>query len=256
MEQHFSRRQVLKVGGYSVTAAALLAACGGKSAAVRVPQAGLAPEAATAPDQIIDDVTIMRTATSFELSLAAVMTTIIDGGQLSDAHKSLVTLLRDHHKAHAVYFAGVTKDVGGVAYDKPNTAFDTNIIAKVMAEVAASKDQAGDSLRLVHALENVASATYQAFVTYLTSPAARREIMVIGSTDARHAAAVASALGAKLVFDPAVKEEPSKEVTVPVYVVPGAFANQGLTPALINAKKVDIDIPGPNSFIYPEAKTA
>lgn len=249
---NLTRRRLFKIGGYSITAAALLAACGTTYGETGIPQAGDAPTLATAPENTVDDAALLRTASSLEYSVINVYTKVIDAGLLSAPHKDLAAMFRDHHRGHAAFFGELTKDVGGVAFDKPNVAFDTNVIAKVLSEIEQSADKPGDMLRLAHALEGVAAATYQAFVPALAGYSNRRDIMVVGSVEARHAAALAGALGGKITFDPAVKETPPEGPNVPIYQVPSAFGNQGLTPVILNGRKVDLDVPGPNSYEYAE----
>ena len=262
-----ARRRFLTVGGLSVAAAAVLAACGKKSARPPTPITGDSPSTSAFPTRVISDVVLLRTASSLEHNAIAVYDTV--AGQLSGAGGDLAKLFADHHRAHAEALQKATKDLGGEPYTQPNPVVDAAII---QPGIAAAKS-ATEILAFAHALESVAAHTYQLVVPQLSVPALRKTAMSIGAVEARHAALLAKALGAAPVAGldklpgatptttttaaPAVKgAAPAATVEKPVYFqVPGAFEPLLATKVLLTGTGekpvlLAIDPLGPNSYMY------
>ena len=63
-----ARRRFLRIGGFSVLGAAVLAACGGPGEQGSVPVAGTGGTTTSAPPRVVNDAVILRTASSLELT--------------------------------------------------------------------------------------------------------------------------------------------------------------------------------------------
>ena len=79
----YGRRDALKIGGLTVSVAALVAACGNDRTGDESPgRVGYAPPITDPPDYPIDDAVLLRTASSLELTLVEVYETILGVGVL------------------------------------------------------------------------------------------------------------------------------------------------------------------------------
>jgi hypothetical protein len=184
-----NRRQFLQIGGASVAAAALLAACGspdknvqlsGTTVTTAVPPT--APPASANADQQATDQALLRTATSLELLIVKVYDDISAKALVTDAeHRSMLTRFRDQHEASAKVLATATTGAGGTAYDKANEYLQTNLVTPGMATVT---DEAS-ALRFARQLEQIATATYTQAAAQLSGPKLRQTAMSIGGATAR-----------------------------------------------------------------------
>ncbi len=257
------RRRFLRLGGFSVATAAVIAACGGSESG-GIPQAGLVPTTLGLPERVIDDIVLLRTASSLEYTAIDAYTKAIDSGALNEVQASIAKLFRNHHGEHAAFFDAATKSAGGEAFTKANPVLAESVLKPVLELIGVSKDPQGDLMRFAHGLENLAAGTYQQLVASLTKPTLRQKAMTVGSVEARHAAILAKALGGEPVVGLITPSTASTTVAaatngpaavvIPVYQVPGAFGSLAATSIVLNGTKVDVDIPGPNSFMYYEVK--
>ena len=78
----FDRRGLFRVGGLSITAAALMAACG-KKIAGQVGRVGNGSPTPTLTDAVINNGVLLRTAASIETSIADAYDHILKGGALA-----------------------------------------------------------------------------------------------------------------------------------------------------------------------------
>ena len=256
------RRKFLALGGFSVATAAVLAACGGPGGegagkGPRVAQAGEPPVTTGLPERVVNDVVLLRTASSLEHSAVAIYDKAFGMNLLTGDAAEFARRFQDHHASYAKFFEGLTTDAGGTPFTTENPAVTKNIVTPVYAAIEASADKAGGLRNMLHSLENVITETYQSFVPLLTLPKLRAAAMSVGAAEARHAAVWASILGGPIAASLAPKVEPTttvkgavEVVIVPVYQAPQAFSAMGLVPTLLNGKKVDLDLLGPNSFAY------
>lgn len=253
-----ARRRFLTVGGFSVAAAAVLAACGGGSADTNVPQAGQTPVTTGLPTRNYNDVVLLRTAASLERNAVAAYGAAV--GLLSGATKAAAETFAEHHEAHALALDDQTKKLGGQAYTQPNPVVDERVLKPALANVKTDVD----ALWLAHALEEVAAHTYQTVVPLLSKPALRQAIMAIGSVEARHATVLAKVLGASLAptgtglnaagpttTAPATTAAPAAGVAAPpLYLLPGSFEPVSASQVWIGGQTASIAPLGPNSFMY------
>lgn len=261
---HFStdagmpRRTFLTLGGFTVATAAVLAACGGSSTTTRVAQAGATPETVAPPERVVTDVVLLRTASSLAHSAAAAYDRAIGMGALGGEALEFANRFLKHHQSSATFFENQTKAAGGEAFTDVNPAVTKNIMTPVFDAIGASADKAGDLRNFLHSLEDVVTETCQSFVPLLSVPKLRSAMMSVGTIGAKQSAVWAAILGGPVAFSlvpkPTVTTTTVKgavEATVvPVYQAPSAFSSMGLIPTLLNGKKVDLDLLGPNSFAY------
>ena len=202
------RRRFLAIGGASVATAALLAACGddggGDAGVARV---GVAPSTTALPEAVVNDVVLLRTASSLERSVMAVYDHVLaDAALLDPEYRDLVTRFREDHAAHAEQFEGLTTDAGGEPWTCSNTRFDEVVVTPVMRAISGaeatdtlparepSDDPKRDVLNFAWGLESMVAATYQSFVPILSTPSLRVESITAGTHEARHAALMAMAI--------------------------------------------------------------
>jgi Ferritin-like domain len=252
----FARRRFLTIGGLSVSMAAVVAACGKAEPTPTVPVAGESPSTSGLPERVTDDVVLLRTASSLEHNAIDTYGVALGLGVLSPGATELAKMFQDHHREHADAFEKATIAAGGKAFTEANPVVAAKILGPAVALIGKSEDKPGDLLRLAHALESVAAGTYQALVPALSQPGLRKAAMAVGGVEARHAAVLAKALGAALFQDKAAEASTTTakgaKPTVTLYQVPGAFGLLSAVPVMLNGEaQVSIDLPGPNSFMYP-----
>jgi len=268
----FSRRRILAVGGFSIGVAAVVAACAPDRPTPQVPQAGVAPSTTAVPEQNVDDVVLLRTASSLEHSIADAYTKILGLGVLPADTSDLVRRFGDQHTARAVYFEDLTRDNGGEPFTAGNEPFNTNVINPALKSIADAGNNPGDYNWFVYGLENVATGTMQSFVPILRVPALRSSVMAVGGAEARAAAIAAALIPTVTVVPPtATGEEIAATTTttvagatttttpaaqlIPVTQVPGSFGSQTAVSVAIANQEEAWNLLGPNSYEYVEDTT-
>jgi len=199
------RRSLFRVGGLTVTLAALAAACS-ENKPTSLGRVGDAPTTTKAPDAKVDDPTLLRTASSISYSLINLYATLTDGGDLvgGDVATILKRFSEDHATAAAA-FEKATTAADGVAWNCSNPRLDSTVIEPVLAritkgaaasrdskEIPPSDDPKRDVLHLVQALESMSSAMYQQMVETLSDPKLRQLSIVNGVLAARRGALIAT----------------------------------------------------------------
>lgn len=198
------RRDVFRIGGFSVAAAAVLAACGEYSSG-QIGRVGTAKEGEKLPEAVVNDVVLLRTASSLEHSALAVYAAVVDNRDLLDAaFVDVVKRFMADHEEHAALFEKLTKDAGGIPWTKGNPRLDEGIIAPIIQRITKGADATPvakaigpsdnpkrDVLNFAHGLESLAGATYQSLVTLLSVPSLRAEAVNVGAREVRHAALLA-----------------------------------------------------------------
>ena len=268
----FSRRRILAVGGFSIGVAAVVAACAPDRPTPQVPQAGVAPSTTALPEQNVDDVVLLRTASSLEHSIADAYTKILGLGVLPADTTALVRRFGDQHTARAVYFEDLTRDNGGEPFTAGNDAFNTNVINPALKSIADAGNNPGDYNWFVYGLENVATGTMQSFVPILRVPALRSSVMAVGGAEARSSAIAAALIPTVTVVPPtATGEEIAATTTttvagatttttpaaqlIPVTQVPASFGSQTAVSVAIANQEEAWNLLGPNSYEYVEDTT-
>lgn len=185
-----NRRRFLQIGGTSVLAGAVLAACGSDD---KKDSSG----GATGGDSskgTANDLAILRTASSLEHVAIDVYQKAIDNASalgITAGVADVAKLFQAQHKDHAGFFEGATKQLGGDAFTTANPA----VMESLSARIAALKNQ-NDVLMLARDLENVAAATYQSTVGAFDNLGLNAKAMSVGGVEARHAAVLNGVLKA------------------------------------------------------------
>lgn len=254
-----SRRRVISAGAFAAAAAAVLAACK-KSAAARIPSSGSVQPVNTAPAQNIDDIVLLRTASSLEYLAVDFYQYAIDKGKLSASTAITAKTFQSQHREQAKQFEATTTQIGGEPFTKRNDMVWKAVVAPLITANSSGDVSIKDEqsvLEFAYRLEGIAASTYQSMVSVLTKPALRQAVMAIGAVQMRHATIIASLIP-RATLAPLLKSQTPATTTTagpttsaqpglieppPVYKVPSSFAP--LTAAL-----------GPNSFEYYTAAAA
>lgn len=263
-----ARRQFLALGGFTMLSAAALAACG-KTAKVPVPQAGVAPSTTALPAQNIDDVTLLRTASSMEHNVIDFYQYAIDAGVLTGPQNDTMKMFQSHHRDQAALFEKTTTDAGGKPFTTANPAIKANIFDPGTALIDAGGKKPDDILHLALVVETVAASTYQSLVPILSKPALRKTVMSVGGVAARHTVVLATFLKGALAPEAVATSAAASTTTtsaaansaettapipvVPVYQVPSPFSLLTSAAGVIAQTEFSADIPGPNSYAYPDS---
>ncbi len=266
-----TRRRMLTVGGFSVATAAVLAACGkDKSANPKVvPVAGEQSKVGSAPERTIDDIVLLRTASSLEYVAIDVYQAALDAGLLTGALASAARLFQGQHREHAALFEQATRDLGGEPFSTRNpVVWDGVVVPALKGGTAAGKEvkailvDTKGAVTFAHTLENVASATYQSMVSILTQPALRQATMSVGSVEARHAAVLAQVIVESDYIPSSAVVPPSdlEKATAPTTTVPATTTTAaGAEAAPVKVEPISVvpgpfgsvaEALGPNSYMY------
>jgi Ferritin-like domain len=178
-----TRRRFLQVGG-TLSMGAVLAAClgGGSSKRSRDSSGGAAGRRA--------DATIIRTLSSVEAAAVAAYAVGLDSGLLTPPVANLASVFRAHHREHAALFEGTTKDLGAEAFDGPNPV----VMQGLQPAIDTLRDESS-VVGLVFDVETILADTYQATMGTFADKSFNVAAMSVGGAEARHAAALAEALG-------------------------------------------------------------
>jgi ferritin-like protein len=227
----FGRRDVLRIGSFTVATAAVISACG-EHVRGEVGRVGAVPTTVKLPDAVVTNIALLRTASSLEHSAIKVYGQVIGNSDLLDPKlDDVAKLFMEDHIGHAALWEDLTKQAGGTPWICGNPKFDDVIINPILKRitvgaeatatakaVASSDDPRRDVLNFAHGLESLAGATYQALVASLTDPSLRADAMSVGAREARHAALLALTInpdrpGGLVNFADAVSAEPASPPT-------------------------------------------
>ena len=258
------RRNLLRIGGLSAATAAILAACGGTDSP-GIARVGSAPVTTKLPDPVVNDGVLLRTAASLERSVINVYSAFLDAGLIPKGLIGPAERFRDDHSAHAEALDGLTTGVGSKPFTCGNPRIEELVIPAIVAAItgdkasgiAASDDPSRDALNVAHALENLATETYQSFLAQLSLPELRREAMLIAAQEARHSSLLALAITGR----PAAYVQtifPTEPPQIPVaYALPSVFgALSGITLVIGAEDEVgqrrtfSLDTPSLNTFVF------
>jgi rubrerythrin len=260
---NISRRDALRVGGLSVFGAAFLAACGKQSGVVEssnILSEGVVPPTTALPAGIVTDVVLLRTAASLEYNAIDTYNAVLEGGLLTGEYAKLtdaVKRFRDDHQAHADAVNQLVVASGGKAHTCANVRIDTLYIKPALALITAddNPDLSKDVVALAHALENIATQTYQGVVASLVAPTLRADAIRIAQDEARHAVVLAQVLnGGYASVGPTTNEATGKPN---IASVPAAYGSLGTvilqagTPSEEGVKSsLTLETPSLNGLIY------
>jgi Ferritin-like domain len=178
-----TRRRFLQIGG-TLSMGAVLAACigGGSSKRSRDSSGGAGGRRA--------DATITRTFSSVEAVAVVVYTTALDSGLLTTPAMDVANLFRSHHREHAALFVGTTRDLGGAPFTDPNP-----VVMQQVQPVLDGLRAETTAVNLALDVETILSDTYQATMGTFADKSFNVAAMSVGGAEARHAAALAQAIG-------------------------------------------------------------
>ena len=227
----FGRRDILRIGGFTVTTAAVIGACGEHDRG-QIGRVGAVPSTVKLPDPVVTNVTLLRTASSLEHSVINVYSQVIGNSDLLDPKfNELAKRFMDDHVGHAAFFEQLTIQAGGSPWKCGNPKIDDTIMNPVLNRITKganatatakaivpSDDPRRDVLNFAHGLETLAGATYQALVALFSDPSLRADAMSVGAREARHAALLALTInpdrpGGLVNFTDAVNAEPASPPT-------------------------------------------
>ncbi|HMK12168.1 MAG TPA: ferritin-like domain-containing protein [Acidimicrobiales bacterium] len=192
----FNRRGLLIAGGGLMAMA--LAACADHTPKPQVDQGGAtAPTTVTIAPPPVNDVTLLRTASSIEILAVQTYQEAIDSGLLTTPEfVEAAKLFRDQHDEHAKLFAAATTEAGGEPYTEPNPHIKLEVVDTILPSV----ENELDVVNLALELEDTAGGTYQVFVPMFTTPELRQTIQSVGAVERRHAVILTSALPEEELF--------------------------------------------------------
>lgn len=288
-EALLGRRRLLQIGGFGITTAALVAACGG-SETPGVGKIGNAPTTTALPPSAVNDVVLLRTASSLEHSVISLYDLVIDSPDLLDpAYVEVAKRFRDDHAAHAAAVEELTAAAGGEPWTCGNPRIDELLIPAILraiqgaeatattAALAPSDDPKRDVLNVAQSLESLAGSTYQAVVPALSTRSLRKAAVTIAAQEVRHAAILAIAITGRpqgyvtpdeitaaggtppeLVVTEVTVASGAPATPIPVaYAVPGQFGYLGATPVVIGAPSdigtrvtINLETPSLNTLVY------
>jgi hypothetical protein len=257
------RRRLLRNSGLVLSLGAIVAACGEDLSGPTEPgRVGNAPPPNTLPDAEVNDVVLLRTAQSIEYTAIDVYGAADGLGVLDAATGAVVARFVEDHTRHAEALGGLITAAGGEEFTCANPWLMDRAIMPILGALDGSDDLVRDVLHIAHALENLAAATYQDFVGSLTDPELRREAMVIGADENRHAATLAMAITGTpdAYISPAVAGEEvlPDEAGFPVpYAITSTFGQLGGRELVVGARSAEgsrfsitLQTPAENSFVY------
>ncbi len=261
---HVSRRQAFKIGGLTISVAALVAACGDDRGGDTAPgRVGYAPPITDPPDYTVDDAVLLRTASSLENTAVAVYEEALGIEGLDEPVQALFEQLIDNHQAVADEMAALTEAEGGEPWECTTPWLDDRLIEPVLSAIASSDDPARDVFNFAVSLEDLAAATHQVLSVELVSPEAKTATLNAATLESRQSAAIVIAKrGSDGYISPAVVGDgvPTDEDGIPErYAVTSRFGSVGQIELIVGApnengvrQTFQLQTPGENAFIYNE----
>ncbi|MFM9084969.1 MAG: ferritin-like domain-containing protein [Acidimicrobiia bacterium] len=259
---HLSRRELLRLGALTLGTGGLLAACGtqaGVEESPNVPSLGVAPETTALPAAEVTDAVLLRTAASLEWTAIDTYDAAIALGVLTGPYAGAATLarrFRDDHRGHADAVNALVEGLGAEPFECANARLMEIYVGPALALITADEtaDPAAEVALLAHALEQLATQTYQGVVTMLEDPALRAAALGIGGDESRHAALLARAISPAIetigtTIDPATGKPR-------IAAVPGAFGSLATVQVTLGrdaqgaGTTLALDTPSLNSLAY------
>jgi hypothetical protein len=261
----YGRRDALKLGGLTISAAAFVAACGDDRTGDTAPgRVGYAPPIEELEDYPIDDAVMLRTASSLELTAVAVYQAVLDTGLLDGDLTTLVERLLDDHQMVADEMGELTESVGGVAWECTNPWYMSRLVDPLLAAVLDSDNPLRDILNTAVALENIAAATHQTLAIELVDADAAAATLSAAKLESRHSAyIVAVARGPEGYIDPLINgpgDTPLDPDGVPyAFSITSRFGSTGQIELVVGAPNENgvrqtfiLQTPSLNAWIYNE----
>ncbi|NND74365.1 MAG: hypothetical protein HKN44_05110 [Ilumatobacter sp.] len=262
------RRDALRIGGTTLSLAAIVVACGDDRTGDSDPgRVGLAPLPTVLPEFEVDDAVLLRTAASLENTVVSVHATARELGVFDGSFATIADRAVANHSARASAMNDLAVAAGGTAWDDVNPWYVERSITPILDAVGDSDDAARDAINLAITLENLLAATYQEMASTLTSADARAAALEACAQSGRHSAAlVLAAFGVANRFSPALVGEEATRTAAGVnrqYAIPGTFGQLGQFELVAGPQDVNgvrstflLATPAANSYIYNELSGA
>jgi len=262
--QPISRREAFRVGGVTLSLAAIVAACGEDRDGDTDPgRVGNAPPVTAIPDYPVNDVVLLRTASSLELTAVFVLNTAKALVSFDDDTAALVNRLIANHNATAATMGELTVAAGGEAWNDTNPWIMEQAVTPILATISGSDDVTRDIQTLLITFENLAAATHQNLSGLLSESSQRVAVTMAAAQESRHSATlVLDSFGTANRFSPAlVGEEVTRTAdnVLPQYAVATQFGSVAQIEMIVGAADVNgtrstyiLSTPAENSFIYEE----
>lgn len=258
------RREALRVGGMTLSLAAIVAACGEERGGSEDPgRIGNAAPVTDLADYEVNDAVLLRTASSLEYTAIAVL----NAGQAlvdyDEGTAALIDRLIANHTATAATMAGLTIEAGGQAWNQPNPWYMERSIEPILETIAASDDVERDITSLAITFENVAASTHQSLTGMLSESAQRVAAANAAAQESRHAATLTlKAFGTAGRYSPALIGEEVTRTADNVarqFAIPTQFGSVAQIEVIVGAADENgtrttytIATPAANSYIYEE----
>jgi hypothetical protein len=258
------RRDALKIGGLTISLAALVAACGDDIGGSTDPgRIGVAPPITAPPEYPVDAAVLLRTASSIEQSTIMVYEAILALGILDAEGTALVELITENHRVLVDVMGELTVSAGGEVWPCGNPWMDERFLVPIVEAIKTSDNQERDIYNVAASLENLGAATYQQFTVELTEPEQRSAVVKAAAQDSRNSAALVIAVeGAEGYVSPALDglEVGVDADGVPLqYAIPWRFGSVAQFELIVGAPNAEgtredftIQTPSLNSYIYNE----
>lgn len=187
------RRDALKLGGLTVSLAALVAACGDDVGGPADPgRVGYAPPITDPPEYPVDDAVLLRTASSIELTAAYALGRLLEFGDTDVQVATMLERFIASHEELAVEMGALTVAAGGEAWECTNEWMMERLIEPMLAAIETSDTQATNVFDAAVTIENWAAATNQTFTTTLSENDAAEAALAAAVLESRQSAALVS----------------------------------------------------------------
>jgi hypothetical protein len=260
------RRDALRVGGITLSLAALVAACGDDIAGSEAPgRVGYAPPVTDPPDYPVDDAVLLRTSSSVENTIISVYEEIRTSDLLDASDVVLIDRLLEDHGAISAEMGELTVAAGGEAWTCTNPWMMDRLVEPVMEVIASSDDAARDMLSFAISLESLGAATNQMFAVELSTTELRGAAIAAATLEARHSAALPMIVYGPVAYvSPALYNEDlgfTADGLPQWYSIPTTFGSIGQTVLVIGAADENgtrssffLQTPAANSYVYNETE--
>lgn len=258
------RRDALRIGGITISLAALVAACGDGVGGSEAPgRVGYAPSVTDPADYPVDDAVLLRTSSSIENTIIFVYQEALASGVLDADAVTLLERLIEDHEATSKEMGSLTATAGGEAWECTNTWMIDRLVEPVMEVINASDDPARDMLSFAISLENLDAATNQTFAAELSTAELRGAAINAAALASRHAASLPIfAYGPVSYVSPALANEElgsTAEGLPQWYAVTSTFGSIGPVELVVGAPDENgtrssffLQTPAANSYVYNE----
>jgi len=258
------RRDVLKIGGLTLSLAAIVAACGDDISGSTDPgRIGIAPPITEPPDYPVDDAVLFRTGSSIEQTTILLYEAILDLGVLDEAGTTLVGQLLESHRALDKVMGDLTVAAGGEVWPCTNPWFNDRYLVPITDAIKASDNQIRDIYNVAVSFENLGAATYQQYSVQVTKPEQRVAVVNAAALDSRQSAVLVIAVeGSDGYVSPAIDglEVGTDADGVPLqYAIPWRFGSVAQFELIVGPPNEEgtredfvIQTPSLNSYIYNE----